>query len=684
VKGIEAMGRWSDEDRYRTPPPPDPESGQGAGYPPHGTRTAPGDHRTSFWTASPPQDNLWYPAIPEDEAPEARAARREAYAEAVDATRYNMPALNTSFLGLSGVEQLIPPRRGRVQGPGTRPGQPDVWSPDTPGEERPAAEETGAAARSSVSRASRIMALGTIASRVTGMMRQLMLTAALGLGALGTSFNVANNVPNTIYLLVIGGAVNSIFVPQLVRAMKDDADGGKAFMDRLLTLSAVVLTILTVVCVFFAPQIVSFYAGGFSGSERELAIVFARYCLPQIFFYGLFVMLGQILNAKDKFGPMMWTPVLANVIMIATLGGYLWIAGSAQTTVTLASQPDEVRLLGVGTTLGIVVQTLTLFPYLRSVGVRFRPRFDWRGTGLGKSMTMAKWTIGMVLVGQVSTWVVTYFGSAMDNRFKDAGVGYTAYSNALTIWILPQAVITVSIITALLPRMSRAAHAGDRDAVRESLSYGLRVTAVAIVPCAFVFLAFGQQISAILFGRGGVTPVMAHNLGYMLMAFGLGLIPFSAQYLMLRGFYAYEDTKTPFVIAAWISAINSILSLLSYALLHTTPWAVTGMCVAYVISYSVGLFITARRLSRKLRGVDGTRVMHTHIKLGIASAVAAAVGGPVAFEVTKALPGGTAAALISFAAGGSLFAVLFLALARKMRIEEVASLLGTVRARFGR
>jgi putative peptidoglycan lipid II flippase len=680
------MGRWPEEDRYRTPPPEE-ERGRGQAHPPRSAHPGAGD--PSRWVAQPPPppvaDNLWYPAIPPDEAPAARAARRNAYAEAVDATRYNLPTFGTSFLGLSGVEQLIPPRRGPVQGPGTRSDEFDDWGDIDPSAgPADSAGETEGAARTSVSRASRIMALGTIASRISGMLRTLMLTAALGLGALGSSFNVANNVPNTIYILVIGGAVNSIFVPQLVRAMKDDADGGQAFMDRLLTLSIVVLAVLTVVCVFFAPQIVSVYAGSFTGSERVLAIVFARYCLPQIFFYGLFVMLGQILNAKDKFGPMMWTPVLANVIMIATLGGYLWIAGSAQTTVTLVSQPDEVRLLGIGTTLGIVVQTMTLVPYLRQVGVRFRPRFDWRGTGLGKSMTLAKWTIGMVLVGQVSTWVVTYYGTAMDNRFKDAGVGYTAYSNALMIWILPQAIITVSIITALLPRMSRAAHAGDRDAVRDALSYGLRVTAVAIVPCAFVFVAFGQQISAILFGRGGVTPVMAHNLGYMLMAFGLGLIPYSAQYLMLRGFYAYEDTKTPFIIATWISAINSILSLLSYWLLHTTTWAVVGMCIAYVISYSVGLLITARRLSRKLQGMDATRVLRTHVKLCAASAIAAVVGGPVAFEVSKAMPGGTLAALVSLAAGGGLFLVFFLALARKMRIEEVSTLLGTVRARFGR
>jgi putative peptidoglycan lipid II flippase len=643
------MGRWPEEDRPR------PASAY-----------------------APPQD-LWYPAIPQDEAPDERAARREAYAEAVDATRFNLPVFGTSFLDPSAVEQLIPPRRGQVQGPATQADELDDWGESGT---RTATREKLAPA-TSVSRASRIMALGTIASRITGMVRQVLLVGALSTLTLGTTFNIANNVPNTIYLLVIGGAVNSIFVPQLVRAMKDDADGGQAFINRLLTMTIVILVVVTAACLFLAPQIVHFFAPKFTGADLQVTVMFARFCLPNIFFFGLFVMLGQILNAKDKFGPMMWTPVLANVIQIASLGSYIWIAGYAVTTATIT--PGEIQLLGVSTNIGIGLQTLTLIPYLRQVGLTFRLRFDWRGTGLGKSVTLAKWTMGMVLVGQVSTWVVTRYSSTMDSgRFATEGVGYTAYSNALTIWILPQAVITVSIITALLPRMSRAAHANDRAAVRDSISYGLRVTAVAIVPCAFAFVAFGQQIAALMFEHGATNATMARNLGYMLMAFGLGLVPFSAQYLMLRGFYAFEDTKTPFIITAWISAINSGLSLGAYWLLHSTKWAVTGMCIGYVIAYAVGMVMTGARLSRKLSGMDASRVVRTHAKLGAASALAALVGGPVAFEITRLVPGPLLGSTVSLVVGGGLFAGLFLLASRKMRIEEVDSLLGTVRARFGR
>ena len=651
------MGRWPEED------------------PPRATRT------------QAPRQDLWYPAIPQDEAPAERAARRDAYADAVDATRFNLPVFGTSFLDPSAIEQLLPPRRTQVQGPALQPdnlGPFDPWSPGPGTGVIDAVTDQTAAPATSVSRASRIMALGTIASRATGMIRQLLLVAALGTSALGTGYNIANNVPNTIYLLVIGGAVNSIFVPQLVRAMKDDPDDGQAFMDRLLTLTLVIMAVLTVACVFFAPEIVSAFYPNAKHADREVTIVFARYMLPQIFFYGMFVMFGQILNAKDKFGPMMWTPVLANVIQIATLGAYLWIAGYVQTTENITA--NELALLGLGTTLGIALQTITLIPYLRQAGVSFKPRFDWRGVGLGKSMTLAKWTMGMVLVGQVSTTIITRLSSAMDTTGKHTteGVGYTAYSNALTIWILPQAIITVSIITALLPRMSRAAQSGDRNAVRDSISYGLRVSAVAIVPAAFAFVAFGQQISALLFQHGATNATMARNLGYMLMAFGLGLIPFSAQYLMMRGFYAYEDTKTPFIVTAWISAFNGGLAYVSFELLHTTKWAVAGMCVGYVVAYTIGMVMTGARLSRKLRGLDTRRIVRTHAKLGAASALGAVVGGPIAFEITQGLHGGLLGAGSGIVVGGGLFAALFLVASRRMRIEEVDMLLGTVRSRFGR
>ena len=682
------MSGWRPEgDRYQGQEhvaeyrPEYPQGPGGGGGRPPGPGSS-GDHYvgpTDEWYQQSryAEQTLWYPEIPPDEAPEARQARRNAYVEAIDATRFNIPAIGAGFLDPTSLQTLIPPRRGQVQGPATRPGE------EIPVGGRPVEAQPAESAKTSVSRASRIMAIGTIASRVTGMVRSSLLVAAISTGPLAESFNVGNNLPNMVYMIVIGGAVNAIFVPQLVRAMKDDMDGGQAFIDRLLTMTLVFLGGITALAVAAAPQLVTLYAGSDHGADRAATIAFARYCLPQILFYGLSVMLGQILNAKDSYGPMMWTPVLANVVQIATLGCYMWIVGGTFNTPQTITANEEI-LLGLGTTLGIVLQTVTLIPYLRGVGIGFRPRFDWRNTGLGKSMTLAKWTLMTVFVSAGVNWAVTNMSTTMGNRFPSDGVDYSAYSNALTLWILPQSVITVSIITSLLPRMSRSAHSGDRRAVGDAISYGLRATAVLIVPCAFAFLAFGQQIVSILLGHGAMTPTQSHNLAYMLMAFSLGLVPYSAQFVMLRGFYAYEDTKTPFYLTVRISLLNAAMALASFLLLGHTQWAVAGMCASYSTAYLVGTGMTVRRLRKLVGSFDGRRVMRTYIKLCVAGALAAAIGGPLGIYVTDMRGAGTIGAAAGFLAGGLLFVLIFVLAARRMRVQEVNSLLGTVKARLGR
>ncbi|MBR7837358.1 murein biosynthesis integral membrane protein MurJ [Actinospica durhamensis] len=636
------------------------------------------------------QQTRWYPGILPDEAPEARAERRAAYAEAVEVTSFNLSPISAGFLDPVSLQQLIPPRRGQVQGPATRLD----GAGGLEAESRPTAAprtgvspngraKTGAAA-TSVSRASRIMAMGTIASRVTGMVRSSMMVAALSTSSLSDAFSVGNNLPNMVYMIVIGGAVNAIFVPQLVRAMKDDADGGQAFINRLLTMTIVVVGALTVLALLLAPQLVNLYTGGsYSGADRQVTIMFARYCLPQIFFYGLSVMLGQILNAKDSYGPMMWTPVLANVVQIAAFGAYLWIVGGITSTTETITSGEEL-LLGLGTTLGIVLQALTLVPYLRGVGVNYRPRFDWRGTGLGKSVALAKWTLATVLVTTAVSWAVTVMATTMGRRYPFQGVGYSAYSYAVTTWILPQSVVTVSIITALLPRMSRSALAGDKRAVGDSISYGLRSTGILIVPAAFAFLAFAQQIVSILFGHGSASPAQSHNLGYMLMVFSLGLIPYSAYFVMLRGFYAYQDTKTPFYLALWIGLANAALAWLSFAFLGGTQWAVAGMCAAYSVSYLIGVVITARRLHLLVGSFDGRRVVRVHVKLCAAAALAAAIGGPAGIYITDLRGAGTVGALAGLIVGGALFVAVFLGAARAMHVREMDTLLGAVKSRLGR
>ncbi|NEB74028.1 murein biosynthesis integral membrane protein MurJ, partial [Streptomyces sp. SID14478] len=471
----------------------------------------------------------------------------------------------------------------------------------------------------SLARSSFLMAIGTLVSRATGLIRTVLQAGALGTGLYASTYNTANTVPTSLYTLLIGGALNSVLVPQLVRARAEHADGGRAYEQRLVTLVVCVLGVGTALAVWAAPQIVGIYMNDTPKQHAafELTVVFARFLLPQIFFYGLFAMLGQVLNARGRFGAMMWTPVLNNVVLIAMFAAYLSLLKlPANVSDVTAAQ---VRLLGIGTTCAIAVQALALIPFARAAGFRLRPRFDWKGTGLGASIRAARWTLLFVLANQVALAVVTHFANATDAALPHSGAGYTAYTYAQTIWLLPQSIVTVSLVTALLPRMSAAAVAGRVDDVRADLSRALRASGAVIVPAGFLFLALGPQIAELLFAHGVAR---TGPLGHMLQAFGLGLIPFSAQYLMLRGFYAFEDTRTPFLTAVWIGAVNIALACACHWLLPAR-WAVTGMAAAYALSYGIGLLLTARRLRRRLDGrLDGRRLLRSYGKLAVAAGCA--------------------------------------------------------------
>ncbi|MDH6111875.1 putative peptidoglycan lipid II flippase [Kitasatospora sp. MAP12-15] len=538
---------------------------------------------------------------------------------------------------------------------------------------------------------SAVMAAGTLVSRGTGFLRTMVIAAAIGVGTMGDSYSAANTLPTLLYILIGGGALNAVFVPQLVRSMKQDEDGGTAYANRLLTLVMVGLAGVAFVAVLAAPLLVQLISHSLmrNPASADTTVTLARYCLPTIFFMGIHVVMGQILNARGRFGAMMWTPVLNNVVVIFTFGMYLWVFGAFQSSrVTPESiSPEGLRLLGIGTLLGLTVQALAMIPYLRAAGFAFRPRFDWRGHGLGKAARLAKWTFLFVLANQAGYLVVTQLATAAGSAAESAGhlgVGLAAYSNALLIWQLPMAVITVSVMSAVLPRLSRSAADGDAGAVRDDLSYGLRTSAVAIVPAAFLFLALGPQIGSAIYGLGNGGSV-AHGttaVGFMLSAFALGLIPYSVQYVLLRGFYAYEDTRTPFSNTVWVAVAQAGTAVLCYLLLPA-QWAVTGMALGYGASYAVGVAVALPKLKQRIGGLDTGRIAKTYARLAIACLPAALSGFLVATALTGLLHGWLGSVVTVLVAAAVQVAV-FTALARRLRIEELNAMIGMVRSRLGR
>ncbi|MFF1506983.1 murein biosynthesis integral membrane protein MurJ [Streptomyces sp. NPDC058326] len=564
------------------------------------------------------------------------------------------------------------------------PGQVPPPAPEPDPMPAPAPKKTGRA--SGLLKSSALMAAGTLVSRLTGFVRSLVITGALGAALLGDAFTIAYTLPTMIYILTVGGGLNSVFVPQLVRSMKNDEDGGEAYANRLLTLVMVALGAIVALAVFAAPLLIRLMSNTIAddAAANSVAVTFARYCLPTIFFMGVHVVMGQILNARGKFGAMMWTPVLNNIVMIVTFGLFIWVYGtSAESQMGVQTIPDDgIRLLGIGTLLGLAVQALAMIPYLRETGFRFRPRFDWKGHGLGKTVKLAKWTVLFVLANQAGVLVVTQLATAAGEESGKNGAGFLAYSNAQLIWGMPQAIITVSVMAALLPRISRAAHDDDPGAVRDDISQGLRNSAVAIVPVSFAFLALGVPMCTLLYASSGIEA--AQSMGFILMAFGLGLIPYSVQYVVLRGFYAYEDTRTPFYNTVIVAAVNAAASALCYVLLPA-QWAVVGMAASYGLAYAVGVGIAWRRLRKRLGGdLDGAQVMRTYARLCMASVPAAIVSGAVGFGLLKLLGEGALGSLVALLVGGAVLLGVFFVAAKRMRIAELNTLVGMVRGRLGR
>ncbi|MGW1407581.1 murein biosynthesis integral membrane protein MurJ [Streptomyces sp. NPDC002403] len=536
----------------------------------------------------------------------------------------------------------------------------------------------------SVLRNGAVMAAGSVVSRATGFIRSAVVVAALGTGLEADGYNVANTVPNILYVLLIGGALNAVFVPELVRAAKDHADGGAAYTDRLLTLCTVGLLALTGITVLAAPWIVAVYAPGYHGAQADTTVALARYCLPQILFYGLFTLLGQVLNARGRFGAMMWSPVLNNIVIIAVFGIYLAVAAGSHGTLT----PAQTRWLGWGTTAGIIVQTLALVPALRAAEFRWRPRFDWRGSGLTRPLRAAGWLVTLVLTNQIAYWVVTRLSTTIGQRAADmelaGGAGYTAYSYAYQLWVVPHGIVTVSLVTALMPRMSRAAADNDLPGLRRDVSYALRTSAAVVVPAVALLFALAPWVMGAVYGYGATDDADIAVMAGMTMAFAPGLVAYSGQYVLSRAFYAMSDTRTPFFLNLVIAALNAGLSAAAYLLLPVR-WAVTGMAGAYSVALFAGFAATAYVLHRRLGrgGAAATSPLRSSALWAQLRLVAASVpAGLLGYLAARSCAG-----LGDFAAVGAGSFVLLLTvalLARPLRLREVGAVIEAGRERLRR
>lgn len=534
--------------------------------------------------------------------------------------------------------------------------------------------------------ASAIMASGTMVSRVLGMARVALIAYILGVSTRQADmFELANTVPNSIYILFAGGALNTVLVPQIVRAIKKDPDGGEAYTNRMMTAFMLIVAGVAVVVTAAAPIVTAVYSSS-KWRAPELAdqysslVTLTYLTLPQIFFYGAFFLLGQVLNARDRFGPMMWAPIANNVVSIALLVLYLVIWGNDQDT-SKAFDMGQMLVLGLGSTFGIAVQTLVLIPYVRKAGFKLRPRFDIVGTGLGKTFKLATWTLGFVAVNQVALIVVQRLATSA--TASGDGAGLLTYNNAHLLWILPHSLITVSLATAMLPNASRLAAAGDRAAVAQEFTKTTRLALIVIVPATVVFLALAGPISGILFGHGK-NPGDASLITWTLMAFAVGLIPFTVQFVCLRTYYALEDTRTPFLLQILIAGLNMVGAIVLVGLTTSTVWVAPALGLAYSLAYLVGVLVSWQMLRRVIPGLNGSTLVQHIVRLGIGSAVGGVAAYFLSAWLTGAIGNHLVANIVSCITGGVLILVSYLVVGKLLKVRELANLGELVRSRFGR
>ncbi|GCD21688.1 hypothetical protein CTKZ_32500 [Cellulomonas algicola] len=533
----------------------------------------------------------------------------------------------------------------------------------------------------SIGRGAALMASGTAVSRATGLLRMMVLIAAIGVtGEAADAFSVANKLPNILFMLLAGGVLNAVLVPQVVRAYKRDA--GQEYVDRLLTLGFVVLAVATVVLTFAAPLLVHLYADA-APDQMALATTFAYWCIPQLFFYGVYALLGQVLNARGSFGPYMWAPVVNNLVAIGGFVAFIVVFGSPETSgVAVASSwtSGQVALLAGISTLGVVTQAVVLVPSLRRAGVRYRFRWGLRGSGLGRAGQVATWTLVGLGIGLLGNLVVSRVVSRAPSEAEAATVASNnAYDVAFSIFMLPHSLVTVSLATALFTRLSGQAHDEDVDGVRSTFSYGVRVVGLFTVAAAGLLLVLARPVTDIIAATAPAEAVEATTR--VVQAMVVGLPAFGAWSMAQRVYYAYEDARSMVPIQVAMAVVVVVGTLLGMVVAPPSWWtACAGLAMS--VSYVVGAVAAIWHLRRRLGRVDGGRIVRVHVRALVAVLPAALVAWLATRVLSLGLPDGLLGSVVVCVVAGGLGGVAYVGALRVLRVEELDGLLRPVLARL--
>lgn len=528
------------------------------------------------------------------------------------------------------------------------------------------ADELGSAGSNSA-----VMALGSLVSRLTGFLRSVIIVAALGSTLVGNSYTTAQYFPGMVYELLLGGILTSVLVPVLVRARKSDPDRGEAYTHRLVSLAVLALGATTVLAVAGAPLLAWLVA---APEQRGLVTTLSYLILPTIFFYGMAGLLTAVLNTRGQFAAPMWAPILNNLVVIATFALYLLIYGPEPLTADYMT-PGKILLAGGGTLLGIVVQAAGLLPALRRVGFQFRWRADFSALRLAELGRLGGWMFCYVGVNQVSVVVMMTLLNRASAEADNPGL--LIFNAVFLLMMMAHGIVAVSIIMALMPRLSAASADGHHQDMIDDLAKGARMMIAVLAPIAAAYAVLALPIAATLFQFGAFDRTAAQGMAPVLLVAGLALIPFSLGQLATFAFYAMPDTRTPALVNVGVVALRVGVQVGVFAALAAS-FAAAGMMLGNAISYVAAAVAMGWLLRRRLGPLGLRGVGVTLAKVLLAAGGAALT----ALLVVWLLPGGAEpsklAAAGQLAGGGLALGLTYLGLAWLLRIGEVQEVLGLV------
>jgi putative peptidoglycan lipid II flippase len=516
-----------------------------------------------------------------------------------------------------------------------------------------------------------VVALGTLLSRVTGLVRVGALAYALGQATLADTYNLANSTPNIVYELLIGGVLSATLVPVFVDHLqrRDERATSAVF-----TVTMTALVALTAAAMVFAPLIARLYSLDAKGAQRaaqlEVMTFLIRCFLPQMCFYGFTALATALLNARRRFAAAAYAPVLNNVVVVCMLLAFTRLASGPQASWVdvgrIRGDDGLLLLLGIGTTAGIAAMALVLVPAIARAGAHLRFVFDWRHEAVRRVVRLSGWTVGYVVTNQIALLFVLILAST-----GNAG-DVSAYQYAFIFFQLPHGLFAVSIMTTTTPELARHAALDDTEGMRDQFTLGLRYLLLVVIPSSVALAVLAQPALSVLV-RGGFDTHDAAVTADVLQGFAVGLVPFSVYLFTLRGFYARQDTRTPFIVNAIENGCNIGLALLLFAAL-----GVRGLAFAYAGAYAVAAVLALGLLQRRIGDLLPKPVRATTVKSLIASAGLGASAAICAGAIGRDTPAQAAVAVAVAALVGS---IVYVAILSALRSDELRGVLGVLRRR---